>query len=169
MHCITKQRIRYGVLLMLLSLAAVGCGKLTTPQPVPVPVPPGMQVEIYELDPTESETSLTAVHPDTGKPIFLKTPPLIATSDVATVAEVEPEPPTHSEYTAFQINLNTAGAAKMSQATATPNGQELALVLNGSTVAVVKVMAKIGAQMVITGGNESGDFHRQISALTSVK
>ncbi|RCS54204.1 hypothetical protein DTL42_03385 [Bremerella cremea] len=169
MLCFNQQRIRYGALLTLLALAAVGCGKLPTPQPTPNPVPPGMRVEIYELDPTEGETSLTAVHPATGKPIFLKTPPLIGTSDVATVAEVEEEYPLHSESVAFQIDLNTAGAAKMSQATATPNGQELVLVLNGSPVAVAKVMAKIGTQMVITGGNDTGEFARQISALTSGK
>lgn len=171
MNGLNKRRISYRLLLTCLFLTTIGCWKfpVAQPVPVPVPVPPGMRVEIYELDPTEDPTSLTAVHPDTGKPIFLKSPPLIATSDVATVANVVEEHPPHSESAAFQINLNNAGAAKMSQATATPNGQELALVLNGSTVAVVKVMTPIGAQMVITGGNESGDFQRQIAALTRGK
>lgn len=158
------------VLMISLSLFVIsGCGKTPPPQPVAVAVPPGMKVEIYELDPKQDPSSLTAVHPDTGKPIFLKTPPLIATSDVATIAEVVESPPRHSESASLQIKLNPTGAAKMKKATANANGQELAIVLNGMTVAAAKVMTPINDQMIVQGGNESGNFQRQIGMLTGGK
>lgn len=158
------------VLMISLSLFVIsGCGKTPPPQPVAVAVPPGMTVEIYEIDPKQDPSSLTAVHPDTGKPIFLKTPPLIATSDVATIAEVVESPPLHSESATLQINLNPTGATNMATATATPSGQELAIVINGVTVAVAQVRTQISDKMVIQGGNDTGEFQRQIGMLTGGK
>ncbi|PQO28646.1 hypothetical protein DTL21_29085 [Bremerella cremea] len=165
------------VLMISFSLFVIsGCGKTPPPQPVAVAVPPGMTVEIYELDPTQDPSSLTAVHPETGKPIFLKTPPLIATSDVATIAEVvespplhSESPPLHSESATLQINLNPTGATNMATATATPSGQELAIVVNGVTVAVAQVRTQISDKMVIQGGNDTGEFQRQIGMLTGGK
>jgi len=138
-------------LLSMLLLATAGCGFSDNTNPIPVPS--GTVIEIYEVAATQGNNTKAAVDPESGKPIQLITPPLIATSDIDTIAQEEnTDQPDHPM---LKIDLTPAGEKKMVAATTTPTATHLALVVDGQIVSVPKIMVPIQDSMVLTGGNAS--------------
>ncbi len=155
-------------LLLLFSLTAAlsGCSSESTP----VKLPPGATLEVYTIAAAKAPNTIPAIDPITGGPLFLQTPPIVTTSDVATVARCEIEirmaNGTRSERTqpALDVELTPAGSAKMATATAALIGKPIAVVINGQVVGAPKVVSPIQASFQVSGW--PARFTSAIEALT---
>jgi hypothetical protein len=148
-------------------LCAVGCLPASAPPPAPVKLPAGSTFEIYDVAPMQGPNTKPAVDPLSGRPVQLRLPPIIETADVATVARAVEEGRTTtgavSPRLALEVNPTSAGAAKLYNATATPAGQTLAVVINGRLVAVPRVHAPITSSFQVSGNGPS--FTAAVDAL----
>ena len=140
-------------LVMLLVFAAgfAGCSAESTP----VKLPPGATLEVFTIAAAKDANTTEAVDPATGGAIFLQTPPVITTADVATItrsaAEYGAANGESKEHPALLVELTPAGATKMATATANSIGEPMAVVINGQVVAMPKVMTPIRSSFQISG------------------
>jgi len=159
-----KTLLAFSVLFLL------GCdGKSITK---PVTVPPGTTIEIYATSPAAGPSTISAIDPVTKTTINLVTPPIITTSDIATVAKSYQDlettgnasPPT--SIPSLEIVLNANGAAKMLAATTNPTSPVQAVVVNGTTIAAPKIITPINKSFRVIGDHRSPLFLNGIRAAT---
>jgi preprotein translocase subunit SecD len=114
-------------------------------------------LEVYTIAAAKAPNTIQAIDPITGGPLFLQTPPIITTTDIATVARSEIEiqtvngTPSGRTRPALDVELTPAGSAKMATATATPTGKPIAVVINGQVVCTPKVLSQIQKSFQISG------------------
>ena len=137
----------------------ISCGRSAN---LPQPLTPAATLEVFAASSTSMPNSRQASDPNTGAPIYLAQPPIVAAADVATVSRSDQtpnEPP-------LGVQLTPAGGAKMPAATTPANGQQVAILANGKVVGVMKVHTPIGASFIVSGGNLRKDREAIFSALT---
>ncbi|TWU17784.1 preprotein translocase subunit SecD [Novipirellula galeiformis] len=156
--------------LALTVVLLAGCEPGTTA--IPGPVPPGVIIEIYAVAAVEGLGTKAAVDPTTKATINLVGPPVVQTSDIATVAKsmieietvggVEPA----ESVPALEIVLNPAGTKKMLAATTSPNSSTLAVLVDGQVVSVPQIFSPINGSFRVTGDHRDPSFLNAISAVT---
>lgn len=146
---------RTSVLLMGVVILAAATGCYQPKNTTPIPVPKGALIEIYQITPTQTANTKPAIDPANGTPIYLVTPPVVATNDIETIAVQETDLP---DSPGLALKLKPSGSRKMVAATTTAGVTQLAFVVNGSVVSVPKVRAMIGDGMVITGSANDPQF-----------
>jgi len=117
-----------------------------SPKSTPVALPAGATFEVYAIAAAKLPNTIPAVDPGTGGQLFLQTPPIVTTTDVATVVRSSTETETANgmrSEPAMTIELTSAGSAKMAAATATPSGQPIAVVLNGKVLCTPRMFSPI--------------------------
>jgi preprotein translocase subunit SecD len=153
------------VLLFALTAAFAGC----SPSSSPVELPPGATLEVYTIAAAEASDTTEAIDPGTGGPLYLQTPPILTTTDIANVARSVAEYGTASGARATQpaltVELTPAGSAKMATATATPTGKPIAVLINGQVVATPTMMSPIRESFQISGGSNDERFTSAVEAL----
>ncbi len=146
-------RIPFPIFAVLL-IATTGCNFSDSTNPIPVPN--GVVIEIYEVAAAQGNNTKPATDPASGVAIHLLTPPVIATTDVATIAQEEnTDQPDHPM---LKIDLTPAGGQKMLSATSNPTASSLALVINGKVITVPRIMVPIQDSMVVTGDKNDPNF-----------
>ncbi|MCA9235060.1 MAG: hypothetical protein KDA44_06300 [Planctomycetales bacterium] len=136
-----------GRLFVALGLLALCCSCWFDSKSTPKPLAPKAMLNVYQVSPAKTAMTTTAKLLDTGATVYLIEPPVIAAADVATVSRVTDS----LGQPAFGVQLNPAGAAKMSKATAAAIGQRFAFVVNGVVLYAPKVNSPITSEMVIEG------------------
>jgi preprotein translocase subunit SecD len=137
-----------------------------------VRLPPRATLEVFTIAAAQSPNTTPAVDPGTGDPLFLQTPPIVTTSDIATVArsaiEIETVSGARSGRTqpVLNVELTPAGSAKMAAATATPTGKPIAVVINGQVVSTPKLHSPIQGSFQISGDSNDARFTFALDALT---
>lgn len=153
--------------ILLIASLCFGCA----PQNSPKPIASGAKFEIFTVTIAEDPAAVKATDPSSGDPLFLKSPPFITTTDVATVKRsgVEPEGflafgrESHEEP-GMSVELTPTGAAKMGTATTALMGNQIAVVVNGKVISAPEVRSPIRNTFVVTGGRD--DFESEFEALT---
>jgi preprotein translocase subunit SecD len=159
--------MRQLLLVFALMAAQPGCSSRSTP----TKIPPGTTLEIYTIAASKAANTTEAVDPVSGDPLYLQSPPILTTTDIATVArseiEIQSEDGTRSgrTQTALTFELTPAGSAQMSAATATPMRQPLAIVIGGQVVATPRLFSPIEGSFEISGIDPR--FSSTVDALTS--
>ncbi len=150
----------------VLTAALSGCSSRS----IPAKIPPGATLEIYKIATSATSDTTEAIDPVTGDPLYLQPPPILTTTDFATVTrsetEIETEDGTRSgrTQTALTFELTPAGSAQMSAATATPMRQPIAIVINGQVVATPRLISPIKSSFQISGIDAR--FASAVDALT---
>lgn len=137
----------------------ISCGRSAN---LPQTLTPAATLEVFAASSTSMPNSRQASDPNTGTPIYLAQPPIVAAADVATVSREDQTPNEPS----LGVQLTPAGGAKMTAATTPATGQQVAILANGKVVGVMKVRTPIGASFVVSGGNIRKDREAIFSALT---
>jgi preprotein translocase subunit SecD len=139
------------MLLLALMVGLAGCSSKSSP----VKLSPGTTLEVFAIVAAKDASTTEAIDPATGGPIFLQTPPIITTTDVASVARSAIEYGTASgqvaEQPALAVELTPGGSAKMSAATANAGGEPVAVVINGHVIATPKILSPIQSSFQISG------------------
>jgi len=150
------------------TLFLLGCETKLNTKPVAVPL--GTTIDIYATSPTSGPSTIAAIDPLTNTTINLIAPPIITTTDIATVAksyqEVEATGNTSPSIPSLEIVLNVNGTAKMLAATTNPTLPVLAVAVNGTTIAVPKIVTPINKSFRVTGDHRSPLFLNGLSAAT---
>jgi preprotein translocase subunit SecD len=128
----------------------------------PQPLTPAATLEVFAASPNSTAGSRQVSDPNTGTPIFLMLPPIVTAADVATVSRLDE----YGGNASLTVQLTPVGGAKMTAATTPANGQQVAVVVNGKAVGVMKVHAPIGAAFVVAGGDIQKNREAIFSALT---
>jgi len=150
-----KATVRTSVLILAMATTFLGC----TQENVPTPIAPGAKFEIFATTTADNPTAKKAIDPASGSPLFLKTPPILTTQDVATVAQSEAEikmaddKPSGHRQLRITVKLTELGGKKMATATANPNGDQVAVAVNGKVIAAPKVFSQIQGSFEISGDN----------------
>jgi preprotein translocase subunit SecD len=118
-------------------------------------------LEVYTVLPAAAPNSRTAFNPENKSQIYLAVPPILASADVATVQRILDQ-----NQPALKVVLNASGAKKLSAATSSSTGQELAIVVNGHVTAVPKVRSALSNNFSISGGSFQKDQEDIFAALT---
>ena len=126
-------------------LVFAGCDRITHP---PRPLAKTATFELYHVSAVPSPTSKPATDPDTKAAIFLSTPAIITTADIATIQLAGDSP----EAPGINVTLTPAGATKLAAATSKPAGMEVAIVVNGNVIAVPKVRSRMSSSFSFTSG-----------------
>lgn len=148
---------RTSLLILVASTALLGC----TPKPksVPMPITPSAKFEIHTTTTANDPTAIEATDPTSGGPLFLKTPPIVTTSDIATVTQTETEgqtiegKPSGYQRLGIFVKLTQSGSAKMVSATSNANGNQVAVVVNGKVIFTPKMFSQIKDSFEISGDN----------------
>jgi len=128
----------------------------------PRPLAKTATLELFVVSPTETPNSKPATRPTTNAAIYLVTPAVITTADVATVQP--PQDPLR--LTSLVVNLTPSGATKLATATANPKGMQLAFLLNGTIVSVVKVKVPLQSAFEISGARAAKQGESLFETLT---
>ncbi len=142
------------VTILLLSLSS--CGRNT-----PRPLVAGATVEVFLVAPTSSANTKTIEDPDGKSLLYVATPPILSTTDIATVNcdDISQQPSLHFKCT-------PQGAKKLSAATTPLSGQQLAVVVNGHTIGAPKLHSPLSDSFIISGGAIYKDRNDIFDALT---
>ena len=158
------------IFLAVAVLLVPGCW--SAPTATPVAVPAGVTIEIYATAAKAGPNTTPDVDPTTKATIHLITPPVIATTDIATVAKSEMAvetiggAPPSDPVPSLEIVFTPAGAQKMKAATTTPTSTNLAIVVNGVVVSVPKIVTPIHGTCRVTGDHRDPVFLNALSAAT---
>ena len=140
------------LLLFVFATALAGC----SPKNAAMKLPPGTTMEVYFVVAASGPNTIPATDPDTGGPLLLQTPPIVTTSEIATVARAATEhdsPSGKQSAPSLTVNLTPAGTAKLATATASPAGQKMAVVINRNVVFVAALQSPLqGGSFNISGG-----------------
>jgi preprotein translocase subunit SecD len=141
------------VLKLAAAMVCVGCQQ----QAVPLTISPGATLEVFMMTDMGDPTAVVATDPGTGRPLFLKTPPVVSTNDVATVGlseediqMVDGKPSGHRDV-GITVTLTPAGSAKMATETANASGDRVAFLVNGKIYATPRVHTQIQKSFRISG------------------
>ena len=129
--------------------SVAGCNWLTAN--APRPLGRAAMLELYLVSAAAVPNSQAAVAPGTGNTIYLVTPPIITSADVATVQK----PQQTAGQPGLAVNLSPAGAQKLAAATAGAHGQSLAIVANGNVISVAKIKSTLSTSLVVSAGGQS--------------
>ena len=133
-------------------------------------IPPGTTLEIYTIAAPKAPNTTEAIDPITGGPLYLQSPSILATTDIATVARSEIEAhtehgaPSESTLSALDVALTPAGSDKMAAAIATHIGERIAVVIDGQLVCTPRLVSPIKGSFQISGNDVR--FTSAIEALT---
>lgn len=114
----------------------------------PRPLAKTATLELYAVSPGNAPGTRQAVDPNTKGPLYLATPAIVSTADIATVERSEIK----TQQPSITVNLTRAGAARLAQATAKPAEMRVAILANGAVVAVPKVHSPLAGKFCIAGG-----------------
>lgn len=123
------------VLLPLLALAAAGCA-LRAPDPLPSAHPPSLELRIADRMPHPGW--LLFQPPDAAEPLYLDPRAVLGSRDLAAVGAE-----TTAEGLRLDLWLTSAGAERLSRATADNVGRWLAVVVNGQVRSAVPIAQSI--------------------------
>ena len=132
-----------GRIVLIAMISCTGC----RPPNLAKPLSPNASFQVHVATSTKSATAIPATHPEDQSAIFLGQPPLLTAADVESVKALDP----NSNAASLEFQLTPAGAKKMTAATTNPNNLDLAFVINGQVVSVVKVRSAIGDAFQVTG------------------
>src|SRR5437899_1735341 len=146
----SKSGLEFSMLVGLFLVPMVaGCNWLNSN--APRPLARAARLEIYLVSPTAVANSQAATYADTGATIYLLTPPIITSADIATIQKSEQTP----GHLGLAINLLPAGGQKLAAATTPAAGKSMAIVVNGEVVFVAKLVSTLSNDMRIEGGGLS--------------
>jgi preprotein translocase subunit SecD len=142
------------VVILLVSFSSCGRNK-------PRPLVPAATVEVFLVAPTSLANTKTIEDPDGKSLLYVTTPAILSASDIATIAcdDVSQEP-------SLNFNCTPQGAKKLLAATTPPSGKQLAIVVNGSTIAAPKLHSPVSNSFNISGGLIFKDRNDIFDALT---
>lgn len=143
----------------LLALTA-GRDALRTP---PRPLAKTATLDLYVVSAASGPSTRPATDPATGASVFLSTPAILSAADVATVRRPEDS----RGQPSLEVTLTPAGAKKLAAATANPAGMQIAVVANGTVVAVPRVSSPLSTTFLVTGGMIARDGKQLFEALTN--
>lgn len=126
----------------------------------PTPLITTATIDVYAVSASPVPGAKKATDPETTTPIFLVTPAIISTADVATVQRTKGSPES------LTVNLTPAGASKLTAATSKPAGMQAAFVVNGTVLSAPKVMSPLSSGFRITSNVIANNSEQIFSALT---
>lgn len=129
---------------------------------VAYPLSKGVTLEVYLVSRTSVANSRATVDPGSGSQVFIIEPPVVSSSDVATIQRAA-QP---NDQMSLTVHLTTGGARKLSAATTPVTGQELAILVNGRVASVAKVVSPISSDFSVSGGVIGKDREDIFTALT---
>ena len=151
------QTLRYACAALML---IAGCDAMKAS---PRPLAKTAMLELYVVSPTKTASSKAALGPGAKATIFLETPAVVSAPDVATVQLSKAEPDSPS----LIVNLTPGwGREKSAAATAQPTGMRVAVVVNGSVLAVPKVVSQMSTGFRVTGEEFSKHGEQLFETLT---
>ncbi len=142
--------IQRSLAILLPILLCLACSPSSAP---PARLAPAATIEVYAVLPTNGPNVLTMVDAASGATVYLATPPIVSAGDVLTVSRNDQTPGQPS----LGVQLNPAGAAKMTTATTPPSGQRVAFVANGRLVGTPAIRAPISDSLVISSWTKAED------------
>ena len=95
--------------------------------------------------------SKACTNPDTGEPLFLTMPEILSATDVASVELVDEDIQNPFVMGRLNVSLTDDGARKITTATASAKGSQIALVVNGDVPFVAKLMSPLFGQFAYSG------------------
>jgi preprotein translocase subunit SecD len=140
-------------------LLVAGCG---TAKNSPQPLAKTATLDVYIVSLTQTPNTKPATDPDTNAPIFLTNPPIISAADVTTIQLTGDSPQSRS----LTVNLSSPGETKLAAATLNSVGMRLAVVANGTVVAVPTLHVPLSGAFCITGGEIAKNGERLFEELT---
>lgn len=151
--CLVNVLMNHRHLLTLITMSLISMGCVEDNDSVRK-LKPGVSFDVYAVvaEPTESTKELK--DRDTGKPLYLVTPPVVTADDVAAADVVTDEQGTVS----FKGTLTDDGGTKMADATQTVGGR-LAILVDGELVSSPKINAQIARQFTVTGDSKQFDWN----------
>lgn len=126
------------------------------------PLHPKAKLEICHVADSPLPGSTRATDPSDGSELFLISPPLIDSADIAGVTWSE----TGDGHGALTINTTPAGAAKLSAATSKLIDERVALVVNGRVIAAPSIHAPVGESFQVQSGVIDQEGERLVKVLT---
>ena len=136
-----------------------GCGEFPN---APRPLAKTATLDLYVASGSPTPNSINAIDLGNNSPIFLVTPAIISAADIASIQRSENSP----DMPSLTVTLTPPGAKKLAAATAIPAGRQLAIVFNGTVVAVPKLLSPLSNVFVVTGGEIAKNREKFIEALT---
>ena len=161
--------MRLQSLIVVTSAVFMGCA----PRNVPMPIAPGAKFAVFATTTAIDPNATEVTDPASGGTIYLQTPPIVSTIDVASVTQVETNSPmaagprSSGRQLAITVELTKAGEIKIAAATATANGSKVAIVVNDEVVAVPTLVSPIRSSFQIVSDNARIDA--AFDALTTRK
>jgi preprotein translocase subunit SecD len=153
--------MRVLALVSALLLFVGGCDTLSRKN-APRPLAKNATLELYAVSATGAANTKTVTDPDTGAAVYLATPAIITSTDVATIQRSEDSP----DLPSLTVHLTPTGATKLAAATASPNGMRLAFVLNGTVVSIPRVLSPMSSGFRVEGGAMAKNLDSLFDALT---
>ena len=141
--------MRMFVILAASTLLLLGCNTKSH-KTSPRPLAKKAVFALYVVSATSGANTKTDTDPETGAAIYLTTPAVITSTDVASV-HLSKDSPVDSSLS-LNVRLTPTGATKLSAATATPNGMRLAVVVNDKVVAAPKLHSKLSNSISFSSG-----------------
>lgn len=115
----------------------------------PRPIGRDAHFELCVVSPTNTTGAEEAVDPVSGETIYLVMPPIISAADIATVQRAD-DSRNMPRLTLWPTPL---GARKLSNVTAQVTGQKLAVVIDGTVVAVPQLHGLLSSAFQISSGS----------------
>lgn len=149
----SRWRFSLRALLAVTAIVAAYCGLASALLQVPEryrphPLSDSIRFELFAASATNPGGAQPQADPNTGKAIYLVGTPMIATADVATVQRCDDPPGTPG----LAVTLTPAGAKKLSLATRTARGQQVAIAVDGQVVFAAAVYGPLSRSFMLTGG-----------------
>lgn len=126
----------------------------------PTPLTTTGTIDVYAVSASQVPGARKATDPESKASIFLVTPAIISTADVATVQRTKGSPES------LTVNLTPAGASKLAAATSKLAGMQVAFVVNGTVVSAPKVMSPLSSGFRITSDVIAKNSEQIFAALT---
>jgi len=120
-----------------------GCDSRSAPKALG----PSATLEVQLVSATNVPNSRQATDSNSGATVYLTSPAVITSVDVATVQRSEDS----QQRLTLTVNLTPAGAKKLAAATTTAAGQKLAVVADGKVIAVAAVHSPMSNGFVVSG------------------
>jgi preprotein translocase subunit SecD len=119
-------------------------------------------LELQLVSTTNVPNSRQATDLNSDATIYLTSPAVITSADVATVQRSEDS----QQRPSLTVNLTPTGAQKLVTATTPATGQKLAVVANGEVISVATVYSPLSNSVQISGGPVQQDRERIFESLT---
>ena len=134
-----------------------GCDSRSAPKALG----PSATLEVQLVSATNVPNSRQATDLNSGAAIYLTSPAVITSADVATIQRSEDS----RQRSSLTVNLTPAGAKRLAAATTPAAGQKLAVVADGKVIAVATVYSPLSNSFRISGIVQK-DLEQIVESLT---